>query len=193
MQFCRLQDISIHVEIKGKVSALMSFLEGLSKGRESRQVNWLPLFLLQIVVSAVQALKVQFSVLQLCSQFLALLLQLLHWALHIFIISLHISQLQSPQSHTRFTGDSAIYNSVDYYFVDICLGFRIIQSFLPSSQDAFCSAAQSQACPQTPAGVSFWWSPLHEWLGYILSATRLLEKRHKLHQRSMWQLRTSFG
>lgn len=39
MQFCRLQDISVHIEIKEKVSALLNFLEGLRVGRESRQVN----------------------------------------------------------------------------------------------------------------------------------------------------------
>lgn len=74
-------------------------LESLS---ENRQVNSLPLFLLQVVVSAVQPLEVQLGVLQLCSQFLALLLQLLHRALHIFIIGLCVSQLQKPQSHTLY-------------------------------------------------------------------------------------------
>lgn len=179
MQFCRFQEISIHVEMKEKFSALLNFLEGLSKGRGSRQVNWLPLFLLQVVVSAVQALKVQFGVLQLRSQFPGLLLQLLHWALHIFVISLHISQLQNPQSHKY------AWLVIPWYIILLIIILLIcVQDFLlfsPFSQDAFCSAAQSQAAPQIPAGVSFWWSPFHEWLAYILSATRLLEKRHKLH------------
>lgn len=63
-----------------------------------------------------QPLEVQFGVLQLCSQFLALLLQLLHRALHIFIIGLRVSQLQKPQSHTHtlFTADCVthFYNSM---------------------------------------------------------------------------------
>lgn len=45
---------------------------------------------------------------------------------------------------------------------------------IPVFQDAFWPAAPSPACRRTPAGVSFWWSPFHEWLGCILSATRLL-------------------
>lgn len=66
------------------------------------------------MVSAVQPLEVQFGVLQLCSQFLALLLQLLHRALRIFIIGLRVSQLQKPQSHTLFTADCVthFYNSM---------------------------------------------------------------------------------
>lgn len=46
------------------------------------------------MVAALQALQVKLGVLQLRRHFLALLLQLLHRALHILIICLQISQLQ---------------------------------------------------------------------------------------------------
>ncbi len=65
---------------------------------------------------------------------------------------------------------------------------NILKSFLPFSRGVFCPAVPSPACHQTPAAVSFWWSPFHEWLGCILSATRLLEERHTIQKMSMWHL-----
>lgn len=54
------------------------------------------------------------------------------------------------------------------------------KTLLPSSQAVFWTAARSPASHQTPAGVSFWWSPFHEQLGCILSATHLLEETCKI-------------
>lgn len=51
------------------------------------------------------------------------------------------------------------------------------KTLLLFSQDVFWPAAPCPASHQTPAGVSSWWSPFHEWLGCILSATRLLERK----------------
>lgn len=142
------------------------------------------------------------GVLQLGSQFLALLLQLLHRALQILIICLQISQLQHRHTHKRthlwLFNDNATHSITipflqlkDYkcetnsirFFSSFFFIWSCFHLFLPFSLDVFCSAVLSPACHQTPAGVSFWWSPFHEWLGCILSATLLLEERHAIQKK----------
>lgn len=159
MQFCRLQDISVHAENKEKNKCSAEFPGRFERRKEEKAGELTSSvsspdrgFCCAGPQSAVWCPAALQSVSCTSSSAAALSAAYPHYQ------PAHQPAAESTITHTytHLTGDSAAYNSVDWYFVDICRGFRVIQSSLPFSPDAFCSAAQSQACLQTPAGVSFW-------------------------------------
>lgn len=62
---------------------------------EHRCLHWLPLLLLEIVVAALLALQVKFSVLQFRRQSLCFLLQLLDVSLRLLVVSLQVADLRT--------------------------------------------------------------------------------------------------
>ena len=209
MQFHRLQNISVTIQIKGNVSVLPRGSQCLRPAFSRRKEQYVlcNLCLWKKGQTQTESETTETDFLCFFSRSWLRLCRPSRWSLvscssavifwHFFFSccterctsSLSVCRSASCSVHTNTRKQTFIilswqFNAYHYYYIsarwaNIEIGFicRIIKSVLPFSRRVFCSAAPSPASRQTPAAVSSWWSPFHEWLGCILSATRLLEER----------------